>query len=93
MLAIGRGLMGAPKFLMLDEPTLGLAPVMIDQIADILERLRADGLTVLLVEQNADLALELADIGLVLESGHVVTQGPARELRDDPRVQKAYLGM
>ncbi len=93
MLAIGRSLMGSPRLLMLDEPTLGLAPVIIDQIVDILQRLRADGLTILLVEQNADLALDLADVGFVLETGRVVKQASGHELRNDPVVQQAYLGM
>ena len=92
MLAIGRALMSKPKLLLLDEPSLGLAPIIIQQIFDIIEQLRRDGVTVFLVEQNANQALKLADRAYVLENGHIVMQGTGAELLVDPKVRDAYLG-
>lgn len=92
MLAIGRALMSKPKLLLLDEPSLGLAPIIIQQIFDIIEQLRKDGVTVFLVEQNANQALKLADRGYVLENGRIVMQGSGEELLNDPKVRDAYLG-
>jgi branched-chain amino acid transport system ATP-binding protein len=92
MLAIGRALMGRPRLLMLDEPSLGLAPLVVKEIFRIIEGLRATGVTLLLVEQNARAALEVADYAYVLEMGEIVLQGPAAELALDPRVIDSYLG-
>jgi branched-chain amino acid transport system ATP-binding protein len=92
MLAIGRALMGQPKLLMLDEPSLGLAPLIVRDIFNIIAQLRASGVTILLVEQNARAALQVADHGYVLETGDLVLQGPAAELAADPRVIDTYLG-
>ncbi len=93
MLAIGRALMARPRLLLLDEPSLGLAPLMVREIYRILGELKGTGTTLLLVEQNAKVALALADRGLVLEAGEVVLEGPAEALRQDPRVVEAYLGL
>ena len=93
MLAIGRALMAAPKLLLLDEPSLGLAPLLIDQILAAVVALKAKGITVLLVEQNASAALAIADRGYVLETGHVVLEGKGAALLDDPKVRAAYLGL
>ena|SRR5947207_10238923 len=93
MLAIARALMSAPRLLMLDEPSLGLAPVLVEQIFATLAQLRAEGLTVLLVEQNVQQALELADRAYILASGHVVREGPAAVLLDHPDVRQHYLGI
>ena len=92
MLAIGRALMSKPQLLLLDEPSLGLAPIIIQQIFDIIEQLRRDGVTVFLVEQNANQALKLADRGYVLENGRIVMQGTGEALLTDPKVRDAYLG-
>jgi branched-chain amino acid transport system ATP-binding protein len=92
MLAVGRALMGQPKLLMLDEPSLGLAPLIVRDIFNTIVALRESGVTILLVEQNARAALEVADHGYVLETGDLVLQGPARTLADDPRVIETYLG-
>ena len=92
MLAIGRALMSKPKLLLLDEPSLGLAPIIIQQIFDIIEQLRRDGVTVFLVEQNANQALKIADRAYVLENGRVVMQGTGEALLTDPKVRDAYLG-
>ncbi len=92
MLAIGRALMGAPKLLMLDEPSLGLAPLIVRDIFTIIRQLRASGVTILLVEQNARAALEVADYGYVLETGDLVLEGPAQDLAGDQRVIETYLG-
>ena len=92
MLAMGRALMARPKLLMLDEPSLGLAPRVIGEIFKIVSELRASGVSVLLVEQNARAALRCSDYGYVLETGEVVLQGPAAELADNPRVIDTYLG-
>jgi branched-chain amino acid transport system ATP-binding protein len=92
MLAIGRALMGKPKLLLLDEPSLGLSPTLVDQILAAIVALRRDGVTVLLVEQNAAAALEIADRGYVLETGQMALEGPAAALLSDPKVKAAYLG-
>ncbi|WP_028240440.1 ABC transporter ATP-binding protein [Stutzerimonas azotifigens] len=92
MLAIGRALMSKPRLLLLDEPSLGLAPIIIQQIFQIIEQLREDGVTVFLVEQNANQALKLADRGYVLENGRIVMQGSGERLLTDPKVREAYLG-
>jgi branched-chain amino acid transport system ATP-binding protein len=92
MLAIGRALMGQPKLLMLDEPSLGLAPLIVRDIFSIIKQLRASGVSILLVEQNARAALEVADYGYVLETGDLALQGPAEDLAADPRVIETYLG-
>jgi len=92
MLAVGRALMGQPRLLMLDEPSLGLAPLIVRDIFATIQQLRAAGTTILLVEQNARAALEVADHGYVLETGDLVLQGPAAALADDPRVIETYLG-
>ena len=92
MLAIGRALMSKPQLLLLDEPSLGLAPIIIQQIFDIIEQLRKDGVTVFLVEQNANQALKIADRAYVLENGRVVMQGTGEQLLTDPKVREAYLG-
>jgi len=92
MLAIGRALMSRPRLLMLDEPSMGLAPLMIQQVFATIAELKAAGSTILLVEQNASAALAIADRGYVLETGRVVLSGTGPELRDDVNVRKAYLG-
>jgi len=92
MLAIGRALMSKPRLLLLDEPSLGLAPIIIQQIFAIIEQLREDGVTVFLVEQNANQALKLADRGYVLENGRIVLQDSGAALLANPEVRKAYLG-
>jgi branched-chain amino acid transport system ATP-binding protein len=92
MLAIGRALMGKPKLLLLDEPSLGLSPTLVDQILEAIASLKAAGVTILLVEQNASAALEIADRGYVLESGKIVLEGSGKDLLSDPKVQAAYLG-
>jgi branched-chain amino acid transport system ATP-binding protein len=92
MLAIGRALMGAPRLLMLDEPSLGLAPLVVKEIFRIIERLRATGVTILLIEQNARAAMAVADHAYVLETGAIALSGPAAQLAQDPRVIDTYLG-
>ena len=92
MLAIGRALMSKPKLLFLDEPSLGLAPIIINQIFEIIEQLREDGMTIFLVEQNANQALKLADRGYVLENGYIVLQDTGDNLLVNEEVKKAYLG-
>jgi branched-chain amino acid transport system ATP-binding protein len=92
MLAVGRALMGRPTLLMLDEPSLGLAPLIVREIFLIVETLRKTGVTIVLVEQNARAALQVADHGYVLEMGEISAQGPASELAHDPRVIETYLG-
>jgi branched-chain amino acid transport system ATP-binding protein len=93
MLAIGRALMSRPRLLLLDEPSLGLAPRLVEQIFDILQRIRADGTTVLLVEQNAAMALDLADRAYVLETGVIKLSGTGKELAQNEDVKRAYLGV
>ncbi|NLM71768.1 MAG: ABC transporter ATP-binding protein, partial [Synergistaceae bacterium] len=92
MLAISRALMSRPRILLLDEPSLGLAPILVDALMGTIQRIRGEGMTVLLVEQNAARALEIADRGYILESGEFVKSGPGAELAEDPEVQEAYLG-
>ena len=92
MLAIGRALMARPRLLLLDEPSLGLAPLIVREILRIVAELRASGVTVLIVEQNARAALAISDYGYVLEGGQVSAEGPARQLADDPAVVASYLG-
>ncbi len=92
MLAVGRALMSGPRLLMLDEPSLGLAPLIVQEILAIVRSLRDDGVSILLVEQNARAALESSDRGYVLETGEVALEGDSRQLAGDPRVQATYLG-
>jgi len=92
MLAIGRALMVRPKLLLLDEPSMGLAPILIDQIFETIALLRERGMTILLVEQNAYVALSVADRGYVLETGRIAFSGEAESLINDPRIREAYLG-
>ena len=92
MLAVGRALMSTPRLLMLDEPSLGLAPLIVREIFATIERLRAQGTSILLIEQNARAALEVSDHGYVLETGAFALDGPARQLAGDPRVIETYLG-
>ncbi len=93
MLAIGRALMSRPQVLMLDEPTAGLAPIVVKQVSQIIRRLNEEGLSIILVEQNADMALKIADKGYVMERGRTVTHGPTDELLRNDTVRKAYLGI
>lgn len=93
MLTIGRALMSRPKFLILDEPSLGLAPVVVDDVFETVTRLRAEGVTILLVEQNVRRSLEISDRAYVLENGRVVMSGAASELLENENIKKAYLGM
>ena len=92
MLAMGRALMSKPRLLMLDEPSMGLAPILVQEIFDIIEQLHDAGTTVLLVEQNARMALSVADRAYVLETGAVSMSGKASDLANDDRVKQAYLG-
>jgi branched-chain amino acid transport system ATP-binding protein len=93
MVAIGRGLMSNPKILMLDEPSLGLAPVLVDEVLDTVRRLKEEGLTILLVEQNVREALEISDRAYILQTGRVTRQGSAKELLESDEIRKAFLGM
>ena len=92
MLAIARALMSAPKIIMFDEPSLGLAPILVDQIGKIIQEIHASGMTVLLVEQNAFLALTLSETCYVLETGEVSVSGPSKDLLQNEDVKRAYLG-
>jgi branched-chain amino acid transport system ATP-binding protein len=92
MLAIGRALMSRPTLLLLDEPSMGLAPVLVERIFQTIQEINQQGTTILLVEQNANVALEIAARGYVLESGSIVNAAPAEKLREDPKVREAYLG-
>ena len=92
MLAVGRSLMSRPKVIMMDEPSLGLAPLIVQQIFDIIREINKKGMTILLVEQNANMALKIADIAYVLETGNIVLQGSGRELLENDAVKEAYLG-
>ncbi len=92
MLAMGRALMSRPRLLMLDEPSMGLAPLLVEQIFDIIRNLNEHGSTILLVEQNARMALSIASRGYVLETGKIVTTGTGQELLDSPEIKRAYLG-
>lgn len=93
MLAVGRALMARPKLLLLDEPSLGLAPIIIQQIFSIIQKVNADGTTVFLVEQNANQALRIAHRGYVMENGRIAMEGRASDLLASEEVRKAYLGM
>jgi len=93
MLALGRGLMGRPKLLLMDEPSLGLAPVLVDLIFEMIKRLNDQGVTILLVEQNAQMALSIANRGAVLEAGKIALMGMASDLIEDEQVKRTYLGM
>ena len=93
MLAMGRALMAQPRLLLLDEPSMGLAPVLVDVVFEIIERVNAQGTTILLVEQNALAALNVGDYAYVLETGHIGLQGPAADLADNEEVRNAYLGL
>jgi branched-chain amino acid transport system ATP-binding protein len=92
MLAAARALMGRPKVLLMDEPSMGLAPMLVEQVFETIKRINGQGVTILLVEQNAPMALSIADHGYVLESGKIVLDGPGKDLLDDERVKRAYLG-
>lgn len=92
MLAMGRALMSKPKLLMLDEPSMGLAPILVQQIFDIIKELHEAGTTILLVEQNAEMALQIADRAYVLESGRITLSGTGKELAQSDSIKKAYLG-
>ncbi|MDN5323867.1 MAG: branched-chain amino acid transport system ATP-binding protein [Clostridia bacterium] len=92
MLAIGRAIMSRPKLLMMDEPSLGLAPLIVQDVFNIIKEIYKDGMTILLIEQNAVAALQIADYGYVLETGSIVLEGPGKELLDNEDVKKAYLG-
>ena len=93
MLAIGRALMSRPRLLLLDEPSLGLAPILVDTIFQVIADINKEGTTILLIEQNASKALHVANRGYVLETGQIVKEGTAKELRESPEVQRAYLGV
>ncbi|GLQ38460.1 ABC transporter ATP-binding protein [Rhizobium albus] len=93
MLAIGRGMMAEPELLILDEPSLGLSPLLVEEMFNLIKRLNEEGLTILLVEQNVVQSLEIADHGFVLENGAISLSGSARELMDDPDLQRSYLGI
>jgi len=92
MLAMGRALLSRPSMLLLDEPSMGLSPILVQKIFDTVRAIAAEGVTILLIEQNAKLALETADRGYVMESGEITLQGEAKALLDDPKVRQAYLG-
>jgi len=93
MLAMGRGLMANPKLLLLDEPSLGLSPILTQEVASIIKRIADEGFSILLIEQNASLALKLASKGYVLETGRIALEGDAKQLQDNEHVRKAYLGL
>jgi len=93
MLAIGRGLMACPKLLILDEPSLGLSPKLVLSIFEIIKKLKEEGITILLVEQNVHLALSIADYGYILENGKIIDEGNAEKLEKDPKILEAYLGL
>jgi branched-chain amino acid transport system ATP-binding protein len=92
MLAMGRALMSRPKVLLMDEPSMGLSPIMVDKIFEVVRDVHKQGVTILLVEQNASRALEIADRGYVMESGVISMSGDAKEMLNDPKVRAAYLG-
>jgi branched-chain amino acid transport system ATP-binding protein len=92
MLAMGRALMAKPQLLLLDEPSMGLSPMMVDTIFEVIRNIHQEGMTILLVEQNAARALQVADRAYVIESGEIIMQGAANMMLNDPRVRAAYLG-
>ncbi|WP_423802116.1 ABC transporter ATP-binding protein [Neobacillus sp. SAB-20_R2A] len=92
MLAIGRSLMGKPKILLLDEPSLGIAPILVKEIFEIIKRINKDGTSILLVEQNANMALGISDYAYVLENGHIALEGHSKDLRNNDEVRRLYLG-
>ena len=92
MLAIGRAVMSKPKLLLLDEPSLGLAPLIVEQIFEIIQKINENGTTVLLVEQNANLALTVTDRGYVMETGHITMEGNSKDLIANEKIRAAYLG-
>ncbi|NYT63631.1 ABC transporter ATP-binding protein [Alcaligenaceae bacterium] len=92
MLAMGRAMVSRPRLLLLDEPSMGLAPLMVERIFEVIRSIAAEGVTILLIEQNARLALETSNRGYVMESGQIILQGPSGQLLDDPKVRAAYLG-
>jgi branched-chain amino acid transport system ATP-binding protein len=92
MLALGRALMAKPRLLLMDEPSMGLAPVLIEEIYETIKEINRQGVTILLVEQNAHMALSVANRGYVLEAGIITIEGTAQELRENPHVKVAYLG-
>ncbi len=92
MLAIGRALMGRPRLICMDEPTMGLSPLFVDRMLEQIQTINAQGVTIFMVEQNATLALQIADRGYVLQNGHIVLEGAAQTLLDSPEIQDAYLG-
>ena len=93
MLAVARGLMMSPKLLMMDEPSLGLAPIIVNQIFSIIKKINSDGLTILLVEQNSNAALNIADRGYVIETGHIIMHDTAKNLCNNEDVKRSYLGV
>jgi branched-chain amino acid transport system ATP-binding protein len=93
MIAIGRGLMAAPRLLMMDEPSLGLSPLMTQHVGSIIQAIHRNGVTILLIEQNANMALRLADRGYVMETGAIVMEGAGKELLANDKVRRAYLGI
>jgi branched-chain amino acid transport system ATP-binding protein len=92
MLAVGRALMSRPRLLMMDEPSLGLAPLIVQELFEIIQEIHRQGVTILLIEQNANAALHIADIGYVMETGRITLKGTGKELLDNDEVKKAYLG-
>ena len=92
MLAVGRALMSRPRLIMMDEPSLGLAPLIVKNIFEIIKTINSHGITVLLIEQNANMALKIAHTGYVIETGHIIMSGTGAELLADERVKEAYLG-
>ncbi|WP_321959504.1 ABC transporter ATP-binding protein, partial [Burkholderia cenocepacia] len=92
MLAMSRAILSKPKLLLLDEPSMGLSPIMVEKIFEVVREISKEGITVLLVEQNARLALQAADRGYVMDSGTVTMEGDAKQMLDDPKVRAAYLG-
>ena len=92
MLAIGRGLMSLPRLLMLDEPSLGLAPILVKRVFEVIQNINREGVTILLVEQNVNKTLQIAQTAYILETGKVTLQGRGTDLLEDPHIKKAYLG-
>jgi branched-chain amino acid transport system ATP-binding protein len=92
MVAMARALMGRPRLLCMDEPTMGLSPLYVDRVLELIAAINAQGVTIFMVEQNANLALQIAHDAYVLQTGRIVLQGAATELRNDPRIRDAYLG-